>query len=360
AEQPPVFKIADGPVVGATLAAGGASTQIGAPTTTVARYVTALDGHVLEVPLDVPGAAPRTISNTTIPGIERAFFTEGGRGVIVQYLEGSTIKTAHLALSAALATTSVSGPSIRFLPDGVAAIAVSRDGASVAYALPRNTGGAQAGLTLYTARADGSSPVAVGSTPLPHIQLSWPSKGALLFYTNSATGIDGIVFSIDLTKGGTSALLSGQGITATADPSFSFLLHLISDGTRSSLFAEDLKSGATSLVPGAADSLGAPLPETCVWGGTAAANAVAYCAAPSAAAAPNYLDMWHSGEASSESALVSIDLRRGAVAIATPGSRDGGEPSDMISLALSPDSRYLSFIAKDDETLWGVRLGTSQ
>ncbi len=342
---PPIFKIADGPIVAATLIEGGA------PTTTSARYITSLDGHVIDLPLDVPGAAPRTVSNTTIPGVLHASFTEAGSGVIVQYLQSGTIKSAHLSLPIAGTTTPATGVTVRFLPDNIIALAVSPSGTSIAYALSAGS----VGLTLYTAAADGSSAKALATTPLSHIQLAWPSKTTLVFYTNSASGVGGVVFSLNATTGAITPLLSGAGITASVDPSFSSLIHRIDSGTRSTLFTEDLKTGSVAYSAPAASSLGALIPETCVW--STASTTHAYCTAPSSAAPANYLDLWHSGEASFPSALVSLDGSTGlSLPLATPGSRDGGEPSDMIDLALSQSGQYLSFIAKDDGSLWGVRL----
>ncbi len=342
---PPIFKIAGGPIVAATLIEGGA------PTTTSARYITGLDGHVIDLPLDVPGAAPRTVSNTTIPGVLHALFTEAGHGVIVQYLQGGTIKSAHLSLPAAGTTTPAAGVTVRFLPDNIMALAAAPSGTSIAYALSAGN----AGLTLYTAAADGSGAKALATTPLSHIQLAWPSKTTLMFYTNSASGVGGIVFSLDATTGAIAPLLSGAGITASADPSFASLVHRIDSGPRSTLFIEDLKTGGVVYSAPAASSLEAPIPETCVW--STASTTRAYCAAPSSSAPANYLDLWHSGEASFPSALVSLDGGTGlSLPLATPGSRDGGEPSDMVDLALSQSGQYLSFIAKDDGSLWGVRL----
>ena len=50
-----VFKIADGPIAGASF------TQTSNPTTTLARYVRADNGHVLDLPLGVSGAVARAV-----------------------------------------------------------------------------------------------------------------------------------------------------------------------------------------------------------------------------------------------------------------------------------------------------------
>src|SRR3989344_3773960 len=75
-----IFKIANGPIAGATLI------QITRPaTSTVARFVVQTNGHAFDLVLDSPGAVPKAASNTTIPGILKVVWTgstgspQGGR-----------------------------------------------------------------------------------------------------------------------------------------------------------------------------------------------------------------------------------------------------------------------------------------
>ena len=161
-----VFKVAQGPIAGAALL------QTRYPTTTVARFVLQNNGHVFDFVIDSPGAVPKAVSNTTIPGIARVVWSEGGRGVLLQYVDGD-LKTAHLSLPAVGSTT----PPVRiqFLPANIADVAVSPNGASVAY-LIRTTAGADG----YVAAANGASPKKLFSLPLSQVSLSWPSQGTLV------------------------------------------------------------------------------------------------------------------------------------------------------------------------------------
>src|SRR3989338_314983 len=92
-----IFKIADGPVAGATLI------QITRPaTSTIARFVVQTNGHTFDLVLDSPGAVPKAVSNTTIPGILKVVWTgstgspQGGRkNALMQYLDANSIKTVH-------------------------------------------------------------------------------------------------------------------------------------------------------------------------------------------------------------------------------------------------------------------------
>jgi len=80
-----IFKIADGPIAGATLI------QTTRPTTTIARYVLQTNGHTFDLVLDSPGTIAKAISNTTIPGIAKVAWAPEGRAAVMQYMDLDTI-----------------------------------------------------------------------------------------------------------------------------------------------------------------------------------------------------------------------------------------------------------------------------
>ncbi len=335
-----IFLITQGPVI------TGVLLQEGPTSTTDARYITANDGHVLDVPLDVPGAFPQVISETTIPGIEQAFFTDSGNGAIVQYLEGNAVKTAHLSFSAPGAASST--PIIQFLPDGIEDIAPSPNGTQVAYLLTTN-----AGVNGYISQSDGSKPALVFSLPLSQVVLSWPSPHTLMAYTKAASGIPGIVFSINTATGAVSPLLYGLGITAAADASFADLLYQIADGSAVTTFTTNPATDTSTPLMGIAQSL---FPEQCV--STSTPNSpILYCASPQSPQGGNVLDLWHQGQASPPDTLILLNLATGgAEFLGTPGSSDGGENATITDISVAPQGGYLSFVNKNDGSFWGMHV----
>ena len=332
-----IFKIADGPIAGATLIQ-----TVRPATSTIARFFMATNGHVFDLKLDYPGAVPKAVSNTTIPGILRVIWSERGRGALAQYLDAGVIKTVHFALPAANATSSAP-VRIQFLPDGIATLDVSPDGSNVAYLLKTADGS-----DGYTARADGGSSKKLFSLPLSEILLSWPAQGTLLAQTASAAGVPGVAFSIDAKAGGYSPLLYAQGLTLTADRNFSRVVYQTTGTTRGTYF-QNLKTGLAKPL-----SFN-PIPELCTW--SLSASTTLYCATPLSYVEPNYLDLRHLGAASAPSSLVSFDLATGfSTIVAEPGGSDGGVPSDISELSVSLDDEYLLFIRAGDRSLWGVRL----
>lgn len=330
-----IFKIADGPIAGATLLQ-----TIRPATSTIARFVVQTNGHIFDLVLDSPGTVPKAISNTTVPGISKVVWSERGRGALTQYLDATVLKTIHFLLPPPASTTPVR---VRFLPEGIASLAVSPDGARIAY-LVKTAGGSDG----YTAQADGGGTKKLFSLPLSQVSLLWPSAGTLLAQSAPAAGVAGVVFSIDAKTGANAPLIYANGLTATADRSFSYVVYQTADTERST-YVRDTKTGLAK--PLSFD----PLPEQCVFGNVT--GATMYCATPLAYVPANYMDLRHVGTASVPLSIISFNLATGkSTVVASPGSADGGEPADIAEMSVSPDDKYLIYIRKGDRSLWAVRL----
>ncbi len=330
-----IFKISDGPVAGATLL------ESSRPTTTVARFVMADSGHIFDLTLDSPGAVATPVSNTTIPGIAKVSWSEAGRGALVQYLDAATIKTAHFGLpGVASSSTAVK---IQFLQNNITSLAVSPDGANVAFLIKTS-----AGADGYTARADGGGIKKLFSLPLSQLSLSWPSAATLLAVSAPAASVSGGAFVIDAKSGAASPLLFAEGLSVVADKLFSRLIYQTA-GAQKATYLLDTKTGIAT--PLSFD----PLPEQCIFSNVS--NTTMFCAAPMQYVTPDYIDQRHQGLSSAREALFSFNLLTSRTTLlANPGT-DGGEPSEIAELSLSPHDTYALFIRRGDRSLWGVRLG---
>src|SRR3989344_786212 len=334
-----IFKIDNGPVAAATFM------QTTRPTTTIARYVMQENAHVFDLAVDTPGAVARSVSNTTVPGITLAQWASGGTTALLQYIDGGTVKTLSLPFPPASASSTDRPARMRFLPDGITGAAFSPDGKSVAYLLT-----SAAGADGYTALADGSSAKKLFSLPLSQLVLSWPSAGTLLAYSKSSAGVSGVAFSIDSKSGVATPLLYANGLTVIAHSPLSYLIYQTRGATGNATYARNIKTGLNS--PLAIN----PHPEKCTW--STVVSSVIYCATPFSVIGANYLDLWHQGIARATDGILAYNLSSQiSTALATPGGKDGGVDSDILSLAVSPGDQYLLFIKKDDRSLWGVRLG---
>ena len=331
-----IFKIANGPIAGATLI------QITRPaTSTIARFVIQTNGHAFDLILDSPGAVPKAVSNTTIPGIIKVTWSEKGRGALMQYFDASILKTVHFLLPPPASTSTVP-VRVQFLPEEIASLAVSPDGANVAY-LVKTAGGSDG----YTANADGGSVKKLFSLPLSQISIAWPSADTLLAQSAPSASVPGVVFSIDAKTGANAPLIYANGLTAVADRSFSRVIYQTADTSRST-YVRDTKTGLSKTL--SFD----PIPEQCIFGN--ATSTTMYCATPLAYVPVNYLDLRHTGKANTSLSILSFNVASGrSSVIATPGT-DGGEQADIAEMSISADDKYLIYIRKGDRSLWAVRL----
>ncbi len=336
-----VFKIADGPI------AGAAFTQTLNPTTTLARYVRADNGHVIDMRLDVAGAVARPVSNVTIPGIISSVWTTNGSSTVMQYVDSGTLKSVYVAFSASSSAAASSAPSspsrIRFLPNGIVSLALSPTDMRVAYLLPGSNGGVDG----YISNLDGTNIKNLFSLPLSQVTLSWPSPATLLVQTKSAAGVPGIAYSVNAATGVLSPLLYAPSLIASANKTFSKVVYQTSLDNKTVTYAHDIATGKD------APLANNPLPEKCIWGSVIVTDA--YCALPLDSTSPNYADLWHKGLVQTADAIVNLDTNTGIGTVLTlPG--DGGANAGIEQLVLSPDGYYLMFITRGDQSLWGVRL----
>jgi hypothetical protein len=342
ASKQKVFKIADGPVTSATFI------QTLYPTTTYARYILQENGHVLDFPLDTPGALPRATSNTTIPGTARAVWSKQGGSTFMQYMDSGIIKTVSLIFPVATSSRQTVGTiQIQFFPNNVSDLAVAPDGTQVAYLLPNNAGGVDG----YLSKPDATASKKLFTLALSEVLISWPSTNTILLQTKSNASSPGVVFSVDVKTGNIIPLLYSPGLTATADRSFTNIVYQTSaDGDSRSSYVHNTKTNKDSAL--SFD----PIPEKCVW--STVATSTMYCAMPLTYIPSTYLDLWHLGAATAVDSIVSFTMGslNSTEYVADPGSADGGVASDILELAVSPDDKYLLFIKKGDRSLWGVRI----
>ncbi len=330
-----IFKLSDGPVAGATFV------QTQNPTTTIARFVMANNGRAFDLPVGVPGAVPRVLSNTTIPGVARV--TWAGHTGLLQYIDKTTIKTLLLNLPPATTTAQNSPVRIQFLPNDILSLAVSPDATQVAYLL-RTAQGSDG----YIANIDGSTPRKIFSLPLAQLTVLWPVQGTLLVYTAPAAGVVGAALRIDTQTGAITPFITGAGLSLSASWGLDKVMYQTTGGAGGRITKlRDLDNGKDVAL--SFD----PLPEQCVWSRFAS---VALCAAAATYVPQNYIDLYHQGTAGVGQQLLLYDQTTRATLIATPGSEHGGEAAEMTSLAVSPDGRYALYIKRGERSLWGVRL----
>ncbi len=335
-----IFKVTDGPVAAAVFI------ELRNPTTTLARYVMQDSGHVLELPLGVPGAIARVVSNTTVPGINNALWVEQGRGLLLQYTDQGVIKTVYEEFATSSNKAATASPSkIQFLPNNIIGISGAPSGTQIAYLMRAKAGG----VVAFTANPDGSKSSALFTFPLSQVLLSWPSQVALLLQTKSASGVPGMAYSVIAKTGSISPLVYANSLSATANQTFSKVVYQSTPGATRITYAHDIKSGRDLELPFN------PFPERCVW--SAVSTNTMYCAAPLDSTPTNYLDLWHQGLGSVADSIFAFEVGQAlGKLVAFPGSKQGGTADSIASMALSSRNDYLLYTTRGVRALWGVHI----
>jgi hypothetical protein len=143
-------------------------------------------------------------------------------------------------------------------------------------------------------------------------------------------------------------LLYTLGLSSTANAVFSKVIYQTSlDPTRATTYAHDVATGKD--VP----MTYSPLPEKCVWSATSLVDI--YCALPLNTPPTNYIDLWHQGLVQTGDSIIMFDVGTGVGPLITLAG-DGGVSAPIEQLGVSADGKYLYFITRGDQSLWGVRL----
>ena len=329
--EPTLFQIHDKPIVSFVV--------FSRDTFSYVRFIEQGSGHVYEYNFDTKQKI--RISNTSIPQIETAVWSKDGNTVAFQYLENGSVKSAIGDL--ATTSTESSYKKITFLPDGLGTIALSPNGAQIAYATKTQSGG-----VVVVAGKDGTKARTVFSSPLMRWLVSWPSDDNLLVET-PLTLEGGAAYSVNIKTATQKALVVTEG-------PFTGLVGA-SDGTNY-LYAPSWSSGTTryNSKDNTEFALFAmnTLPEKCSFIATSSVN-YALCGSGNSASNPilTHFEEWLRGEGYAEDSIYLVNFFRGAW---TPviRSQDLGDRTFDVE-HIEGDSRTLFAAFKEHEG--GILLG---
>lgn len=314
---------------------------------TVFRWIERATGHIYET-LDSDLTKTR-VSNTTIPGVQEAFFSDDGQYVVARYLraDNETIETLVGKLEPSTQTTSngyvynETKLVTRFLEPGLLA-AGDAPGDGFFYTHARAGNGSAVSLARY---ATGTPPTPLFQSDLAQWVVGWAST-TLALTTKADPGSDGYFFLADVASGQMARVIDGRsGLTVSVNPA----------GTRA-LFSEtvdnDLHLWVKNLVTGDEKILELrALPEKCAW--DPKDEALVYCGAPDFYVRGAYPTNWHQGRFSFDDNIWRINVDTESYR-ALYDTRTGDETFDVWKPQVSPGGGFLMFLNKRDLTLWSL------
>lgn len=336
--SPNLVRIAAGPIV-PSVSVTDTPDPTSSTTDVTVRYINRQSGNLYAYTMR-SGTNTRT-SNKTIPGVERAVWSSDGLTAYLQYLSGTDFSTIN---TYALTATGTDG---FFLPQNLADLSVSTTNLLL---LASGANGSVGSLT----RLDGSKASQVFTTPLTSVHAQFFGKNNYLVYTRPAATLDGFAYKV---SGGHFSTVAGplSGLTALASHSGTWVL--VSYTNSNALAMELVNTLTHETVPLPVATIAA---DKCVW---AADDATVYCGVPTALdQSQTYPDDWYQGAAHFTDRIWKIDVTRRFAQLVLDFSTEAGSFTsstnslDATALAVDPQNTLLSFVNKNDGSLWAYKL----
>ncbi len=328
-----LVKITSGPVVPGVVVFDTATTTA---TTTAAgavvRYIERKSGNVYSYTIS-SGMLSR-LSNKTIPGVEQAVWLSDGSLAYLRYLS-----TTNNMETYALPASGVGG---FFFAQGISGIAADGSKALLATASGEN------GSIVTQTKINDTSPFTAFQTPLSSITVSFSGENYLVYTKPSAT-IAGYAFVVNK-KTGAWVRIAGplDGLVAKASPNGSTVL--ISYVDASGNMQMELVTVATHQA--------IPLPVAtiatkCVW---APDSSAIYCGIPINPPHATYPDNWYQGTVAFNDRIWKINVKSRYAQLVLDFSKETGGALDATALAVDTDTTTLSFVNKNNGSLWEYQL----
>ncbi len=308
-----------------------------------ARYVSKIDGNIFQTWAD--RISERRFTDTMIPRVHEAFFTEGALSVVLRYLRPDEKTVASFLgrlpqdlLGADASTSKLIG---EFLPDNITDLTVSGDGKNIFYTY--NLGDNAIGMT---ANSYGENKTQVLDSAFTEWLAGWPTSSFVNLTTRPSGKVVGQMYEIDPVSRNLDKVFGGVfGLTTLASPNGNLILY---SNNNLDLSIYDRQAGERNNLKIHS------LPEKCTW--TKDSLAI-YCAVPKYLGPALYPDSWYQGEVGFEDQLWRVDVSsfKEDLLIDFKSNNEKGE-LDAVKLELSPNGDYLFFINKKDSYLWELRL----
>ncbi len=328
-------KLAPNKIAGAVALSSGS--------TTLVRFAEAGTGHVYEI--NLTSGEIKRLTNTTIPKVEEAVWTEGGRGVLLRYISDENVtKTFYGRVStSSKATSTEEGPlSGSFLPDNIVSLTTLSDSNKIFYLVEDDDG-----VSGFLSNPDGTKSSLVYSSPIKKWQTSPIDKDSVGLYPNASGEASGIFIFLTPSLQSAEYYFSNEtGITALASGNKNFIAYSrVNNGILEFGIFDRKANIRSSIFP-------ITLPEKCAW--SRATSTTLYCAATKNVSNNNLLDLWYQGRISFTDDIWKFDASTGESSEVSSLTEKAN--IDAVSLFFDKRESYLFFTNRKDRTLWTLPL----
>jgi hypothetical protein len=297
------------------------------------RYIEKATGHIFDVPTFEN--TTNRISNTTIPQIYIASFTENGNSFIAQYTkDGDIIETFYGKITGTSTERTVSGT---ILSRSTLSFSTSPDQKNI-FVLEKTKGGTEG----YIQNLANMSKKLVWTSPLREFIPQFISTDHITLQSKPHTSANGLLFDINIQNNTTKLLLTQLNLSTLSNKNGISVLY----SNNKSLFVFNVETKkSVEINP-------RTFPEKCVWANT---KAFLYCAVPKTNLNSTSLYSWYQGKVSYSDTIWEYDLVGDTARQIVNLEELAGRSIDISNISINQSDTLLLIQSKTDGSLWTVK-----
>lgn len=307
---------------------------------TIVRHMERATGHIYETEMFSP--IQNRISNTTIPQIYNAFWSNKNNSVVVERLADDEETVNSYVFTIKNSSTTENNINGALLGDKIEDISTFGD--NIFYLRKLSIGSIG-----YFSVADSNKAKEVWNSPIKELTSQFVNKNTVALNTKPYQTVAGYLYFVDVTTGQAKKILGGiYGLTTLVNSNLLNLIYLSQNDTPSLSLYDIKKQTSSTITP-------TTFPEKCVW--SKKDTNIVYCAVPQGYLDSNSLTSWYMGITSFTDDIWKYDLKNNTSSVVSYlTNENGGEVIDVIKPMLSENEQYFIFINKKDGSLWSLDL----
>lgn len=313
---------------------------------TFLSFIDRASGNIYDYQINTPTNDPIRTTNTTIPKIQESSFFNNGQSFVLRYIDDSNSIISFLGKISTSSDPNIKEITGEFLSKDIKQIVISPTGNNIFELLEdqkSNTSGYIYSSTTINNKKE------IFSSASSFWNISWPKEEIITFTTKPNYREYGFLFFFN-TKTYTFERVLGEitGLTTNTNPATDLVLYSENKSNSLKLKVYDTKNLENKNIEINTIS------DKCIWGNYNKKSV--YCAVPNNIPKGNYPDDWYQGSVSFNDSLWYINTEEGTTKMVFENKDENSLNLDMIDLKISPDDKYISFINKNDLSLWLIDL----
>lgn len=309
------------------------------------NFVDRATGNIFSYSTNNPTIDPIRLTNTTIPKIQESVFFNNGQNIILRYLDDTNKISSFIGKISTSSDPNINEINGEFLTKEIKQIVVSPNNTSI-FELVNNQKTGVFGYIYSTTTINNKKEIFY--SPISIWNISWPKEETITFTTKPNYREYGFLFFFN-PKTLSFDRIIGEVIGLTTNTNSTAELTSYSENKTNSLKLKiyDVKNREDKKIEFNTIS------DKCVWGKLN--TKMLYCAVPNTIPKGNYPDDWYQGNVSFNDSFWQINSDDGTTKNIYENKGDSLN-IDVIDLKISDNDKYISFINKNDLSLWMLDL----